>query len=100
MGGVCWRYRLRREHAQGEQERLELSRIGNRTSLLKSDGGCYDEVLTKQEATVYVGELDLLVTTMLLEDTPAVLSLGNFAMITVILNIGLVVQNHNSSKKC
>ena len=67
---------LRREHAQGEQERLELSRIGNRTSLLKSDGGCYDEVLTKEEATVYVRELDLLVTTMLLEDTPAVLSLG------------------------
>ena len=67
---------LRREHAQGEQERLELSRLGNSTSLLQSDGGCYDEVLTKEEATVYVTELDLLVTTMLLEDTLAVLSLG------------------------
>ena len=34
------------------------------------------EVLTKEEATVYVKELDLFVTVMLLEDTPAVLSLG------------------------
>ena len=31
---------------------------------------------TKEEATVYVRELDLFVTVMLLEDTPAVLSLG------------------------
>ena len=34
------------------------------------------EVLTKEKATVYVRELDLFVTVMLLEDTPAVLSLG------------------------
>ena len=34
------------------------------------------EVLTKEEARVYVKELDLFVTVMLLEDTPAVLSLG------------------------
>ena len=34
------------------------------------------EVLTKVEATVYVRELDLFVTVMLLEDTLAVLSLG------------------------
>ena len=34
------------------------------------------EVLPKEEATVYVTELDLFVTVMLLEDTPAVLSLG------------------------
>ena len=33
------------------------------------------EVLTKEEATVYVGELDLLVTVMFLEDARAVLSL-------------------------
>ena len=33
------------------------------------------EVPTKEEATVYVRELDLFVTVMLLEDTPAVLSL-------------------------
>ena len=34
------------------------------------------EVQTKEEAAVYVKELDLLVTVMLPEDTPAVLSLG------------------------
>ena len=34
------------------------------------------EVLTKEEATVYVRELDLFVTLMLLEDTLEVLSLG------------------------
>ena len=33
------------------------------------------EVPTKDEATVYVRELDLFVTVMLLEDTPAILSL-------------------------
>ena len=34
------------------------------------------EVQTRKEATVYVKELDLFVTVMLLEETPAVLSLG------------------------
>ena len=34
------------------------------------------EVLTEEEAIVYVRELDLFVTVMLLEETPAVLSLG------------------------
>ena len=34
------------------------------------------EVQTREEATVYVKELDLFVIVMLLEETPAVLSLG------------------------
>ena len=34
------------------------------------------EVLTREEATVYVKEVELFATVMLLEDTPAVLSLG------------------------
>ena len=34
------------------------------------------EVQTREEATVYVKELDLFVTVMLLEEIPAVLSLG------------------------
>ena len=34
------------------------------------------EVLTKEESTVYVKELDLFVTATLFEDTPAVLSQG------------------------
>ena len=36
------------------------------------------EVQTREEATVYVKELELFVTVMLLEETPAVLSLGKF----------------------
>ena len=38
------------------------------------------EVRTKEEATVYVKELDLFVTVMLLEETPAVLSFGKLFM--------------------
>ena len=34
------------------------------------------EMQTREEATVYVNEFDLFVTFMLLEETPAVLSLG------------------------
>ena len=37
------------------------------------------EVQTKEEAAVFVKELDLFVTVMLLEEKPAVLSLGNSA---------------------
>ena len=44
------------------------------TTVVASNG----EVLTKEEATVYVRELDLLVRVMLLKDLPAVLSLGKF----------------------
>ena len=44
----------------------------NTTTVVPASG----EVLRKEEATVYVKELDLFVTVMLLEDTPAVLPLG------------------------
>ena len=42
------------------------------TTVMTANG----EVQTREEATVYVKELDLFVTVVLLEDTPAVLSLG------------------------
>ena len=42
------------------------------TTVLTANG----EVQTSEEATVYVKELDLFVTVMLLEEYPAVLSLG------------------------
>ena len=42
------------------------------TTVMTANG----EVQIKEEATVYVKELDLFVTVMLLEETPAVLSLG------------------------
>ena len=55
------------------------------------------EVPTKEEATVHVKELGLFMTVMLLEDTPAVLSLGKLC-ITDIIAIGQVVRSHISSK--
>ena len=52
---------------------LETMRISKRpTSVVAANG----EVQTKEEATVHVRELDLFVAVMLLEETPAVLSLG------------------------
>ena len=52
----------------------------------------------KEEATVFVRELDLFVTVILLKDTKEVLSLGKSAKITGIITIGPVVRIHNSSK--
>ena len=49
---------------------MRISR--NPTTVMTSDG----EVQTREEATVHVKELDLFVRVMLLEETPAVLSLG------------------------
>ena len=77
-----------------ELETVKVSE--NPTTVVTANG----EVQTKEEATVYVKELDLFVTVMLLEDTPAVLSLGkNSAKITGILTIGPLVRNHISSKR-
>ena len=42
------------------------------TTVITANG----EVLTNEEATIYVKELDILLTMKVLEDTPAVLSLG------------------------
>ena len=52
---------------------LETVRISKSPTTVVTANG---EVPTEEEATVYVRELDLFVTVMLLEDTPAVLSLG------------------------
>ena len=52
---------------------LEIVKVSkNSTTVVAANG----EVQTNEEATVYVKELDLFVTVKLLEDTPAVLSLG------------------------
>ena len=56
------------------------------------------EVLTKEEATVYVRELVLFLTVMLLEDTPAVLSLGKLCQDHRCSHEWTSGQNHNSSK--
>ena len=81
----------RRDLNSAQLETVEVPK--NPMTVVAANG----EVQTK-EATVHVKELDLLVTVMLLEDTPAVLSLGNSAKITGIPTIGTVVRNHNSSK--
>ena len=52
---------------------METVRISESPTTVETANG---EVLTKEEATVYVRELDSYVTVMLLDDTPAVLSLG------------------------
>ena len=52
---------------------LESVRVSKRPTTVVTAN---DEVHTKEEATVYVNELYFFVTVKLLEDTPAVLSLG------------------------
>ena len=51
---------------------LETMRMSNNPTTVMTANG---EVQTREEATVYVKELDLFVTVMFLEETPAVLSL-------------------------
>ena len=68
----------------------------NLTTVVTANG----EVLTKEEATVYVRELDLLVTVMLLEDNTS----SSFTRKTLRrsrrkITIGPVVRNHISSRK-
>ena len=60
----------RRDLNSAELETVRFSK--NPTTVATANG----ELLTKEEATVYVKELDLFVTVMLLKDTTAVLSLG------------------------
>ena len=56
---------------------LEIVRVSqNLTTVVTANG----QVLTKEEATVYVRELDLFVTVKRLEETPAVLSLGKLCV--------------------
>ena len=60
----------RRDLNSAESDAVKVSE--SPTTVVPANG----EVQTKEEATVYVKELDLFVTVMLLEGTPAVLSLG------------------------
>ena len=60
----------KRELNSAELETMKISK--NPTTVMTANG----EVPTKEEATVYVKALDLFVTVMLLEATPAGLSLG------------------------
>ena len=60
----------KRDLDSAELETVRISK--NPTTVMTANG----EVLTKEEATVYIRELDLFVKVMLLENTMAVLSLG------------------------
>ena len=55
---------------------LETARVSKNPTMVVTVNG---EVLTKEEATVYVRALDLFETMVLLENTPAVLSLGKLS---------------------
>ena len=61
----------RKDFNSAEWESVRVS--WSPTTVITTNG----EVLTKEEATVYVRELDLFVTVMFLGDIPPVLSLGN-----------------------
>ena len=70
---ICCRFRRMHMSSRKDQNSAELDTVE------KSGDVCYSQRRSankKQEATVYVKELDLFVTVMLLEDTLAVLSLG------------------------
>ena len=60
----------RKDLSSAELDTVNVSK--NSTTMVTANG----EVPTKEEVTVYVRELDLFVTEMLLEDSPAVHSLG------------------------
>ena len=73
-----------------ELETMRTSR--SPTTVMTANG----EVQTREEVTVYVRELHLFVTVMFLQETPAVLSLGNSVRISGILTTGRAVKNHIS----
>ena len=56
------------------------------------------EVQTHEEATVYVKELDIFLTMKVLDDTPAVLSIGMLCDETGTPTNGSMVKNHISLK--
>ena len=71
-----------------------LTKSCNPTIVITANG----EVQTHEEAIVYVKELDIFLTMQVLENTPAVLSLGSFSMKTGTPTNGSMVQNHISLK--
>ena len=80
----------KKDLTSAELETMRISR--SPTTMMTANG----EVQTREEATEHVKELDLFVTGMLLEDTPAVLSLGSSVRIMGIPTTGPVAENHIS----
>ena len=76
-----------------ELETMRTSR--SPTTVMTASG----EVQTREEATVYVKELDVFVTVMLLEETPPqFFHSGSSAKTMGILTTGPAVKNHNLTK--
>ena len=75
---------------------LETVRISKSATTVVAANG---EVLTKEEATVYVRELDLFVTAKLPKIHWQSSQLEHSAKVTGVTSIGPVVRNHNSSTK-
>ena len=72
---------------------LETERVSKHPTTVVTANG---EVQTKDDATVHVKKLDLFVTVKLLEDTPAVLSLGKLCEDHGYSYERTSVRNHNS----
>ena len=75
-----------------EAEMDTLTKSCSPTIVITANG----EVQTQEEAIVYVKELDMFLTMKVLENTPAVLSLGKLCDETGIPTNGSMVKNHIS----
>ena len=77
---------------------LNKAELETREDIEKSDDGgdANGEVPAKEDTSE---SLDLLVAVMLLEETPAVLHLENYAKNLGLVTIGPEARNHTSSKK-
>ena len=72
-GGASMHMRSRKDLNSAELDTMRASR--NPSTVVTENG----DVQTHEEATLYVNDLDLFVTVQILEDTPAVLSLGTLS---------------------
>ena len=75
---------------------LETMRTSRSPTTVMTANG---EVQTREEATVFVKELDFFVTVILLEETPAVLSLRKLCKDHGYTTTGPAVKNHTSPKR-
>ena len=73
----CGNRKSWRKESLCQIQELVCTWSARKTFVLETMRTANGEVQTREEATVYVKELDLFVTIMLLEETPAVPSLGN-----------------------
>ena len=90
--GASMKMVSKRDVHSAELEPVRTSR--NPTMVMTANG----EVQTREEATENVKELDLFVTVMLLEETPAVLSLGKLCEVMGILTTGPAVKKPHLTK--